>query len=106
MNIDNALSLLNLSLLEPAAHRAQIVEALNVLMVDIRNVRRKARGERARACDELLVTIQATRPRRYFWQREAPMVIRKTDLLDIYGKGRGLVRSLENDMQDQQWGGK
>jgi hypothetical protein len=105
-NIENALSLLSRSLLKPASQRPKIIEALHCLMVDVRNVRRKSRRDTAGACDDLLRAIRVTLPRRRFWQREVTLVIRKADLLGIYGKGRGLVRSLENDLRDQRWSGR
>ncbi len=105
--LDQALSDLNDALTNPSSHRTQITEALNYLMVDVKNVKRKARGDSLHACNEFLGMIQATSPKRYFWQAEAPvMAIGKTVLVEIYGKGRGLIRSLENDMDDYGWSGK
>jgi hypothetical protein len=104
--VEKALSVLSLSLSTPTPDRTGVAEALNYLIVDAKNIKRKSRGDTLRACNDLLKMIRATRPRRYFWQTEAPMVIGKTILLDIYGKGRGLIRSLENDVQDQGWSSK
>jgi hypothetical protein len=104
--IEDALSVLSIALVKPSDHRADLTEAMNYLLVDVKNIRRKARGDSLKACNELLAVIRSARPARHFWQSEGPMLLNKTTLLDVYGKGRGLVRSLENDMQDQGWGAK
>ncbi len=101
--IEKALSLLNVGLAKPVDHRAEIVEALNYLVIDVKNIRRKARGDSYKACNELLILIRSTRPKHFVWQPEGPMQFAKPVLLDIYGKGRGLIHSLQNDMQDQGW---
>lgn len=106
LKLESALSLLNLALANPPDHRAQITEALNYLIVDVKNIKRKSRGDTVRTCNDLLNMIQSTRPRRWYWQAEAPMVVGKTRLLDIYGKGQGLIRSLQNDLEDHGWSGK
>jgi hypothetical protein len=106
VKIDDALSMLNLALSKPSDYQTQTNEALNLLLVDVKNVRRKARGDSLVACAELLSTIRATRSKRSPWQTAAPIVVEKGALLDIYGKGRGLIRSLENDMRDHGWSGK
>lgn len=104
--VESALSILNLAIHNPSRHRTQITEALNYLIVDVKNIKRKSRGDSLQACNELLKVVQATRPGRYFWQAQMPMVIGKSLLLDIYGKGHGLIRALENDMRDHGWSGK
>lgn len=105
--IDKTLSSLNILLAKPASHRAEVAEALNHLRVDVVNVKRKVRGDSHRACKELLDAINMTRGRRRFWGGIAtPSTFDKNILLDIYGKGRGLIRSLEHDVQDQGWSAK
>jgi hypothetical protein len=106
VKIDKALGMLSAALPDPSRHRTEIAEALNYLMVDVKNLRRKCRGDSLSACTDLLRVIQATRPRRYFWQSERPMTLGKPVLVDIYGKGLGLIHSLGNDIQDDGWSGK
>ena len=103
--IDKTLSALNMLLAKPSSHRAEISESLNHLRVDVMNVRKKVRGESYRACVELLEVINLTQPSKAPWWRAKINVIPsdKNVLLNIYGKGRGLIRSLEHDVQDQGW---
>lgn len=105
-SIQQALDDLNLCLPEPSQHKVQISELLNCLIVDVRNIKRKARGDTFKACLEMLDLIAATRPPRYFWQAQSPMAFRRGPLLEIYGKGHGLIRALKNDMKDYGWSGK
>lgn len=91
---------------DPTGYRPEIAEALNHLMVDVKNLRRKCHGGTLKACSELLRTLQATRPRRYFWQPEEPMAVGESTLIEIYGRGAGLIHSLENDLEDHRWSGK
>jgi hypothetical protein len=105
--IDKTLSNLNLSLAKPASHRSEVAEALNYLRVDVKNVKKKVQGDSYQACKDLLGAIDMTQPRRHFWQTAAPMLpFDKNVLLNVYGKGRGLIRSLEHDVQDQGWSPK
>jgi hypothetical protein len=76
------------------------------LIVDVKNLKRKCRGDSFTACSELLIAIQSTRPRRFFWEAQQPMAIDKSMLVEIYGKAAGLVHSLENDLEDHRWSGK
>jgi hypothetical protein len=104
--VEHALSVLNIALTKPADHRTEIAEALNHLLVDVKNIKRKARGDSTKACNELLIAIVATRPRRFFWRSPRPTLLTRQVLLEIYGKGHGLIHSLENDLQDQGWSSK
>jgi hypothetical protein len=105
--IEETLSTLNLLLSKPSSNRPEISENLNYLLVDVANMKRKVRGDSYRACKDLLEIIKVTQPRRYFWQSTTPVwSFDKNVLLEIYGKGRGLIRSLEHDVVDQGWGAK
>lgn len=102
--LDDALSKLNASLSKPGNHPTEVMEALNYLFVDVTNLKRKCRGDSLRACKEVLAILATTRPRRTLWRAPVtPAKLEKALLLDLYGKGRGLIRSLENDMRDQGW---
>lgn len=104
LKLDDALSKLNATLSKPGNHQAEMMEALNYLFVDVTNIKRKCGGDSLIACKEVLVILGTTRPRRRFWRASTiPVKLEKSVLLDLYGKGRGLIRSLENDMQDQGW---
>lgn len=105
-NIQKTLEDLILCVNNPAGHRLQVAHALNVLIVDVENIRRKSKGDSHRASKQLLQAIRATRPPRYFWQAELPMVPKRNALFDIYGMGMALLRSLENDVEDQGWSGR
>jgi hypothetical protein len=102
-----ALDLLNTSLARPSSHQAEIAKALNLLIVDVKNIRRKARGDSLRAAKQLMQSIDATKPRRYyFWRDPTFPVLDKPQLLDIWGKGLGLIHSIEQDLNDYGWSGK
>lgn len=103
-NIKHVLDELSLCLNRPSEQRLKVEHVLNILAVDVRNVRNKARGDSLRASKRILRAIDATRPRRYFWQPRQPMVLTRRALLDIYGLSMGLIRSLEHDVEDQGWG--
>lgn len=64
--LDSALSALSDALVNPASHRTEIAEALNYLMVDAKNIKRKARGDSLRACHEFINMVQTTRSKRFF----------------------------------------
>jgi hypothetical protein len=105
--IEETLSSLNLLLSKPSMHRAEIAENLNYLLVDVGNMKKKVRGDSYRACKDVLELVKVTQPRRYFWQSAAPVwSFDKNVLLDIYGKGRGLIRSLQHDVTDHGWSAK
>jgi hypothetical protein len=104
--IDRTLETLSAALPDPSGHRPEIAEALNHLIVDVRNLKRKCRGDSSSACSDLLKVIQSTMPRRFFWQAERPVAIGRSVLIEIYGKGSGLIHSLENDIEDHRWSGK
>lgn len=106
VHIRRALDDLSSCIPNPSQHRPRIIGVLNHLIVDVQNIKRKSRGDSLRTCNELLAMLAATRPPRYFWQPERPMLARQSSLIDIYGKGMGLVRSLENDVNDMGWSGK
>lgn len=105
-HIEQALFDLNMCIANSSEQRSRIVRVLNYLIVDVKNVKRKARGDSLRSCDDFLAVIASMRPRRHFWQPEQPMLIRQSTLIDLYGKGMGLIRSLENDIKDHGWSGK
>lgn len=105
-NIQKTLDELNACMGKSVNYRLQVALVLNVLIVDVKNVRRKAHGDSLRAAKHLLRAISATRPRRYFWQAKLPLAPKRSALLDIYGLGMGLIRSLENDLKDQRWSSK
>lgn len=93
-------------MLKPADRRVEISEALYVLATDVRNIKRKSRGDSLIAASQLLQSIELTRPGRYFWEAEMPMAPRLDALIEIYGKGMGLIRSLEHDLNDRGWSEK
>lgn len=105
-NIEQSLSHLNLLLLNVESNRGQINEVLNYLIVDAKNVRKKAAGDSRDAAGQLLRAIRVTGLHMSWWQMKPAQVLEPATLLDIYGKGRGLTRSLEYDLTDQGWGGK
>ncbi|WP_296000547.1 hypothetical protein [Rugamonas sp.] len=104
-NIDKALVQINKGVSDHNSARAQINEALNHLLVDAKSIRGKVGADSKVAADSLLMAIRKTGLGRRFWEfgRE---VISPEVLLDIYGKGRGLIRSLENEVGDMNWSGK
>lgn len=105
-NIQITLDTLNKFMLKPADRRVEISEALYVLATDVRNIKRKSRGDSLIAASQLLQSIELTRPGRYFWEAEMPMAPRLDALIEIYGKGMGLIRSLEHDLNDRGWSEK
>ncbi|RSZ57817.1 hypothetical protein HF313_24565 [Massilia atriviolacea] len=105
-NIQKTLDELNACMGKSGNDRLQVALVLNVLIVDVKNIRRKAHGDSLRAAKALLKAMSATRPRRFFWQADAPLAPKRQALLDIYGLGMGLIRSLENDLKDQRWSSK
>ena len=106
-NIAESLSGLNRIMLDQSNdNTAQLHRLLNRLIVDVKNVKRKARGDSVAAADQLLDAIRATGLVRKFWMRELPITLERALLLDIYGKGAGLLHSLGNDVNDLGWSGK
>lgn len=105
-NIETSLSRLNLLLVPSRADHAQLHVLLNHLLVDVKNVRRKARGDSLDMANQLLAAIRATGLARRFWQRTTALELTTEALLDIYGKGQGLIHSLENDVRDTGWSAK
>lgn len=101
-SIDRTLTVLNRALDKPAEDRAELVEALSRLYVDVRNVRRKAKGDTLAACRDLLAMIETTQS----GLAGMPQRLSKLVLLDIYGKGCGLLQSLEHDLKDGRWSAK
>jgi hypothetical protein len=96
VNLNESLQQLNAAIANPVGSKAAIVAVLNFLLVDVKNVKGKATGDSLEVAKQLLDLIQTTQ-----LSSANPA---NSALLDIYGKGMGLVRSLENDQADQDWG--
>ncbi len=97
-NLHESLTLLNAAMAKPAENWDAVVVALNHLQVDVTNVVKKASGDSAHVAKQLLNMIEAV--------QLASNRVAAAALVDIYGKGRGLVRSLEHDQLDQVWSRK
>lgn len=77
VRIEDALSALNSAREQPSAFQVEISEALNCLMVDVKNVRRKASGDTLNSCKDVLAAISALRPGRHWWNTRARASIRR-----------------------------
>lgn len=105
-SLGGSLESLNISMLKPSKHRADIARVIGILIVDGRNIRRKTRGDSLKAANELLDALSPMKPGRFFWQAKIQVFPDETALLRVYEKGMGLIRALENDLNDQSWSAK
>ncbi|RFP20457.1 hypothetical protein D0T25_14510 [Duganella sp. BJB488] len=97
-NLRESLRQLNAAMAKPSEKRDAVVISLNHLQVDVKNVVRKAFGDSAIIARQLLNLVESA--------QLASSSVTSNVLIDIYGKGMGLVRSLEHDQVDQGWSRK
>ncbi|SFG92590.1 hypothetical protein SAMN05518865_12346 [Duganella sp. CF458] len=109
--IDGSLVVLNAWLGEPEAYQTQLTEALNHLWADTKSARRRTRGDANEAAESLIAAMRRGGIEPRFWQvwivhfAGAPSPSREA-ILDIFGKASGLVRTLENELDDATWSNK
>lgn len=105
-NLETALGALNTALNDIDSSGIQIREALNHLVADAKGIKKKSGKDSGIAVDNLLAAIERTGVIRGFWKFKVVSRIDKEVLLDIYGKGSGLIRTLQNEGSERNWEGK
>ncbi|GAA0429494.1 hypothetical protein ACFOY5_16890 [Massilia aurea] len=105
-DIEKSLTLLNKGMADSESFNPTISEAVHKLHADAMSLRRKVNGDSKASVEELLISIRTTGLGRRFWHRANKNPYAKSDLLNIYGKGQGLLRSLKNDLGDMKWSNK
>lgn len=75
-----------------------IFPILGKLLSDVRNVKRKASGDSLATAKQLIGLIDMV--------HRTTLSPRRVQLDEIYGRGVGLVRSLQHDQVDQDWSRK
>lgn len=106
IKIDRSLRTLVVCINESSANQPQLSEALNHLFVDVKSVKRRASGDSVTVAAELLAMMRRAGLERRFWQRDSQSLPSVNVLIEIYGKANGLVRSLENEIDDVTWSSK
>ncbi|MYN25594.1 hypothetical protein [Duganella levis] len=104
--IDSSLQALNEGLNDPIRHRIQIGTALNHLVADLKTVKRRMKGESRSEVAKFLGFMRPLGFDPHFWQSKRVRQLSKDELSELYNRGRGLLRSLENELGDSAWSNK
>lgn len=105
-NLDASLTQLGIGLNNLQAAAAAVNEALYRLLADAKSVRQRGGNDVKAAADVLIAHLRATGLHTRFWHRHAALKLNKDVLLGVYGSGNGLIRSLENELNDRTWSSK
>lgn len=98
LDLQESLERLENLLSERDIQLSAISPVLNNFLADVRNVKRKASGDSLAIAKHLISLIETA--------QRTTLNPRGMQLDEIYGKGIGLVRSLQHDQVDQDWSRK